>query len=111
MKAIIRGMAKKELPYNEGVRKIHIVTEVDFVTDSGELAHTQFYAHVPEEFDGAYFQRQADAMQGDIDIVAARAAQQEAIAMAHSAADAAIRKFQLEFAESIKLRDNVEEGK
>jgi hypothetical protein len=31
--------------------------------------------------------------------------------MAHSAADAAIRKFQLEFAESIKLRDNVEEGK
>ena len=108
MKAIIRDMQKKELPYDEGVRKIHIVTEVDFVTDAGKVAHTQVYAHVPEDFDGDYFQRQADAMQDELDLGAKLAEHKEAVARAHAPADEAIRKFQLDFAENIKLRDNVE---
>jgi hypothetical protein len=108
MKAIIRGMEKKELPHNEGAKKIHIVTEVDFVTDAGKVAHTQVYAHVPEKFDGGYFQRQADAMQDELDLGAKLADQKEAVAKAHAPADDAIRKFRLDFAESIKLRDNVE---
>jgi hypothetical protein len=110
MKAVIRNIDKQYLPHNvdaEGKNKLHIVTNVDFVNDAGEVVHSQGYAHLPEDFDGAYFQRQADVMQGDIEDLKTRAAMAEKRAAEEKPADDAIRKFKLEFGDQIQLRDEV----
>lgn len=108
MKAIVRNISKAHLPHNvdkEGKNRLHITTEVDFVDDAGVVVLNQTYAHLPEHFDGAYFQRQADAMQGDLDDLKARAQLDAAREEEHKPADEAIRKFQLEFGDTIQLRD------
>jgi len=110
MKAVIRNIGKQYLPHNvdaDGRNRLHIVTEVDFVDDAGKVVHSQNYAHLPEDFDGAYFQRQADVMQGDIDDLKTRAERDAKRAVEEKPADDAIRKFKLEFGEQIQLRDEV----
>jgi hypothetical protein len=110
MKAIIRKLDKQYLPHNvdaEGRNRLHITTEVDFVNDAGEVVHNQTYAHLPEDFDGQYFQRQANSMQGDIEDLKQRAAREAARAEEEKPADEQIRKFKLEFGEQIQLRDEV----
>jgi len=106
MKAIIRNIDKARLPHRDGQR-VHIVTDVDFVNDAGDLVLYQRYAHLPEDFDGAYFQRQADAMQSDLDCLRDRERRVSAIQEEERPADEAIRKFKLEFGEAAQLRDEV----
>lgn len=108
MRAIIRNIGKSHLPHNrgkDGRDRVHITTEVDFVDDAGEVVLNQTYAHLPEHFDGAYFQRQAAAMQSDIESLKDRAAVEAAREEEHKPADDAIRKFKLDFADLIQLRD------
>ena len=110
MKAVIRNIGKQHLPHNvdaNGNNRLHIVTEVDFVDDAGKVVHSQNYAHLSEDFDGEYFQRQADVMQGDIEDLKQRAASEVARAEQEKPADEKIRKFKLEFGEQIQLRDEV----
>jgi len=110
MKAVIRNIRKEYLPHNldeDGKNKLHIVTEVDFVDDAGTVVHSQNYAHLPEDFDGAYYQRQADVTQGDIDDLKKRDEMEAARVEREKTADDAIRKFKLEFGDQIQLRDEV----
>ena len=110
MKAIIRSISKQYLPHNQdekGNNRLHIVTEVDFVDDAGKLVHSQNYAHLHEDFDGASFQRQADVMRRDIDDLKRRAEKEAARAEEEQTADEKIRKFKLEFSEQIQLREEV----
>jgi len=110
MKAVIRNIGKQHLPHNvdaNGHNRLHIVTEVDFVDNAGKVVHSQNYAHLAEDFDGEYFQRQADVMQGDIEDLKQRAAREAARAEEEKPADEQIRKFKLEFGEQIQLRDEV----
>ena len=110
MKAVIRNIGKQHLPHNvdaDGHNRLHIVTEVDFMDDAGKVVHSQNYAHLTEDFDGAYFQRQADVMQGDIEDLKKRAEMEAAREAEEKPADEAIRKCKLEFGEHIQLRDEV----
>jgi len=109
MKAIVRCIDKKYLPDSAGLHRLHVVTDVDFLDDSGELVLSQTYGHLPDDFDGAYFQRQADAMQGDIECLKERAKAQAALENENKPVDDAIRKFKLEFGEAIQLRDEVQQ--
>jgi hypothetical protein len=112
MKAVIRNIDKQYLPHNidkDGKHMLHVVTQVDFVNDVGEVVLNQTYAHLPEHFEGAYFQRQADSMEGDIDYLKEREKVLAAQAVEEKPADDAIRKFKLEFADVIKLHDEVKQ--
>lgn len=109
MKAIVRKIDKAYLPsVGPADRKLHIVTEVDFVSDAGEVVHNQIYGHLPEQFDGAYFQRQADVMQADIDMLESRAAEDAKRMEEEKPVDDAINKFKLEFGDTIQLRNEKE---
>jgi hypothetical protein len=110
MKAIVRNIDKAYLPHNvdaEGKNRLHIVTEVDFVDDAGTVVESQNYAHLPENFDGAYFQRQADIMQRSADELVERGKEVAARQTLEGPADEKIRKFKLEFGDVVKLRDEV----
>ncbi len=72
MKANILSAEKQTLPrYNNETNQdeptLMVVTKVEFRTDDGSLYHTQTYAQLPEEVSKDYFQKQADAMQADIE--------------------------------------------
>jgi len=86
---------------------VHVCTEVDFVDDNGNLALTQTYAHLPEDFDGSVFQRQADVMQADIEDLKRREEHLKRVAEEEAPADDAIRKFKLEFGDKIVLREDI----
>lgn len=86
MKAKIVQVQKQTLPlYDSKTQKdeltLVVVTTVEFYKDDGTLYHTQSYAQRPEEIDPenpkAYFDRQAQAMQADVDGQAANAVLQE----------------------------------
>src|SRR5579862_2810628 len=76
MKAKILSVVKDTIPQyshvaQEDVPTLVIKTTVEFYTDEGTLYHTQEYAQRPEDIDQvnprAYFDRQAQIMQAEID--------------------------------------------
>jgi hypothetical protein len=73
MKAIIRNPRATVLPRfhkdtgPSDTHQSHVQVDVDFVTDGGELHHSQTYHRLPAEFDEQEFHRQAQAMQNDLD--------------------------------------------
>jgi len=110
MKAVIRNLIKKTLPHPVlGEPVLHVLAEVDFTDDAGKVVHSQEYAHLPENVDPEYYQRQADVMQSDIDLTARRIAEAAATSQSEAAADAAIQKigahYKLDFHEEVPLHD------
>ena len=72
MKAKILSAEKQTLPRysaatNQDEPTLMVVTTVEFQLDDGTPYHTQTYAQLPEEVSPEYFQKQADAMQADIE--------------------------------------------
>jgi hypothetical protein len=73
MKAIIRNPRATVLPRfhkdtgPSDVHQSHVQIDVDFMTDGGDLHHSQTYHRLPAEFDEEEFHRQARAMQADMD--------------------------------------------
>jgi hypothetical protein len=76
MKAVIVTAEKQTLPQfnvatNQDEPTLVVVTTVEFHNDDGTLYHTQTYAQRPDEIDPenpqAYFDRQAQVLQNDID--------------------------------------------
>jgi hypothetical protein len=102
MQANVTNIEKREI-----AGELRIVTSVDFVTDAGELVHSQEYGHLPEEFDPDYFQRQADAMQKDLDHAAQVRKDAEEAARIHKPIDALVAgaRRKLLFAEKVNPND------
>jgi hypothetical protein len=93
MKAVIRNLTKEYLPHPlSGERSLHVVAEVDFTDDAGKVVHSQKYAHLPENVDPEYYQRQADVMQNDLDLTAKWAKEAVQKSAEEKPADDAIQK-------------------
>jgi hypothetical protein len=112
MKAIIKALSKEVLPRfhadtNRDEPTIMLVAQVEFVDESGAPAHEQSYAILPEEYDPSYFDRQAQAMQDDLDHTAASA--QDAARSAQ--ADRILAQFHLKLGESITINDQQQVNK
>ena len=110
MKAVIRNLIKKTLPHPVlGEPALHVLAEVDFTDDAGNVVHSQQYAHLPENVDPEYYQRQADVMQNDLDLTAQWASDAAEKTKSEAAADAAIEKigqhFKLNFHEEVPIHD------
>ena len=110
MKAVIKKLTKNSLPHPvSGEPALHVIAEVDFTDDAGNIVHTQQYGHLPEQVDPEYYQRQADVMQQDLDLTAKWAAEAERKAANEKAADeaiAAIRQhYKLNFHEEVPIND------
>lgn len=93
MKATILKAEKQTLPRynaetNEDEPTLMVVTTVEFSLDDGTPYHTQTYAQLPEEVSKDYFQKQADAMQADIE----HAKVQSAVDAASNVADEKINE-------------------
>ncbi len=77
MKAVIRNPRKEVLPRfdaNAGpsdTHQVHVQVDVDFIDDHGVVQSSQTYHRLPAEFDMSEFDRQAQAMQNDLDNSAA----------------------------------------
>lgn len=92
MKAKIISAKKDMLPrYNAATNQdeptLVVIIGVEFYKDDGTLHHTQTYAMLPEEVPAdvaAYYQKQADAMQQDLDGQVVNAANQKKSEMADS---------------------------
>ncbi len=87
MKYKILSADKQTLPRfnnetNQDEPAVMVVTKVEFLTDDGQVVHTQEYAHLPEDVSPEYFQAQADAMQSDLDNAQATAGTQAASKLA-----------------------------
>lgn len=85
MKAIIVSAEKQTIPqFNQDSQKdeptLVVATTVQFQKDDGTAYLTQTFAQRPEDIDAdnpqAYFDRQADILQRDLDASAANAPQQ-----------------------------------
>lgn len=84
MKAKITSAEKRLMPSgNQDNEVLMVAVGVDFMLDTGELYYHQEYAVLPEvladyENPADYFQKQADAMQNDLNHTAANAGNIEA---------------------------------
>jgi hypothetical protein len=110
MKASIRALDKKYLPHPvTGEPALHVFAGVDFLDDAGKIVHSQEYAHLPEDADPEYYQRQADVMQSDLDLTKRWAEEAARKAAEEAPADAAIERIRqrhkLEFHEEIPIHD------
>jgi hypothetical protein len=114
MRALVTDVRKEKLlrfdsMANRNVPTLMVVTEVQFWTDAGELAHSQTYACLPEEVDPAYPQRQADSMQSDVDHALRIRSQEADRREQESAADMAVANLRqhhkLSLGDSVKLED------
>jgi hypothetical protein len=108
MKAIIKDLRKETLPQfnattNQDEPTVMVVAEIEFISDQGELVHTQIYAHTPEEASHEYYQRQADAMQADLDQESDPAV--AAAAQANQLADEKIAVLRLHLGDGVPLND------
>jgi hypothetical protein len=105
MKAIIKGVTKQ---YVSG--ELRVVTTVRFEDEAGNIVlDNQPYAQLPKDVDPAYFQRQANCMQHEIDERVQRLLQAEETKANEAEADAAIArmKHSITFGEAIVIRDGV----
>ena len=102
MLATIKNIEKRQI---DGA--LHVVTTVEFVTNAGVLAHTQEYVSTPEALDPAYFQRQADCMQTDLDQAAQQKIVLDAAALEEAKADAAIARMKhtLQLGDEVRIDD------
>lgn len=86
-----------------------VVADVEFYNDNNEWVHSQTYAQVPEDVDPGYYQRQADAMQADLDHAKAQAeandGNKKRNAVADEKIDAVRKHHKLDVHDSIPLND------
>lgn len=108
MNATIQSLSKEILPRfdaatNRDEPTIVMVAQVDFHDDTGRLVHSQSYAHLPEEYDAAYFDRQAAAMQAELDHTSASAKNSQRSAMA----DQILSRFHVRLGDGVPMNDQI----
>jgi len=118
MKAVVKNIVREEHPWPDNVSGATvpvdvIAVEVDFLADSGELFASQRYAFHPDQLgdDLGIFDRQAAAMQTDIDHAVVVAQQRAEEGARHAPVDARVgdlrRHFGVSLGDAVAINDRL----